>query len=419
MARSTFDSIASEVHVQTGVDIEQSRVFVRDSFRELLEMNNWSWMLRRGVLSVAAPYSTGTVTLTHGLPNVTGIGTAWTSALIGLQFRPSINDPLYTISSVQSSTSLALDMGWGGLDATTPITYRITQTYITPPDDFFSFLSVAELTHGWRLWLNVDQSVIDRFDPRRASTSSTPVLLSPVSYSPSYSGRVFPALNVGDTGSSITTGGTYTGSDDALFTVTITNDGDGDTATFSWRKNDGAFVTGVDASSLGVELTEGVTVTTPSTSAYIGGDTFVIRVSAVANPGLPRYELYPTPSTSLALPFHYISRYPDIDDYGVVLPRYIPGNVVKESALAKCARYAGSADKPNAYAQVARAENHETRFQEMVVGLMRQDEEVYCRSVQQDTGMPYAPWPWAGGPSGGLGGGGLLDFDPLSIYPDW
>jgi hypothetical protein len=408
--RDDFITIASQTHAQTTLDIELCKLGVRDSWRELLQRNaEWSWLLKRGIVTLPTPYTTGLATFTQYSNTVTGSGTAWDASMIGRQIRSGIGDPFYTVIDVPSPTSLLITPAWADTTSLTPSAYSIFSAYLTVPDDFFSFVVVKDPQRSWRLNLHVDQTVLDFFDPKRSSTGQ-PVCLSAVDYSPSYAGKVYPAIQATGTGGAPLASGTYFGATDAVFVVQITSTGIVDVATFQWKKDNGAWTTGVPASSLGNILSEGVALTWPTGVSFTNGDVFVVRTSSVSNPGLPRYEIYPYPSQQTILHFQYLATYPDLDDPNVTLPRYIPGNVIKEGALAKVARIPGTNAKSNPYAQRARAENHEARFDVMISELMRQDQEVFCRSVQQDVGLPFAPLPW-------MFAGQPLDYDPPYIYP--
>lgn len=405
--RDTFDSIAAEVRATTTLDIELCRIAVRDAFRELRDFVNWSWLIKRGVMTIPAAYSTGTASLVQYSDLVNGSGVTWDSSMIGRQFRTSIDDPFYTIIDVLSTTVARISPAWAGSNITAS-SYSIFTAYITPPEDFVSFISVKDAQHSWRLNTDVDQSVLDSYDAKRSSSSAQPFCLSLVDYAASYNGKVGPTVVVFENGGMRpSSSGSYTGATDAIFVIVFEFDGPIDVATFKWKKNNGNFTTGVVASSLGNILPEGVTLTWATAGDATLGDTYVLRTTAISNPGLPRFELYPYPTSQTILHYQYLSSYPDISDANVQLPIYISGHIIKEGALGRVARIPGTDDKPNPYAQRARGENHEERFVNMLTEAARRDEEVFCRSIQSDLAFPYAPMPW----------GQSYNFDPLSIYP--
>jgi len=99
-------------------------------------------------------------------------------------------------------------------------------------------------------------------------------------------------------------------------------------------------------------------------------------------PPLPRYEFWPHQQSAYVLPYHYVSRPPDLSDPGASLPRMIRGDVLLEGALADAARWPGpSKDEPNVYFNLALAMQHEARFTEMVAQMARTDDEVMENDV--------------------------------------
>jgi hypothetical protein len=411
MPRDTFLSIANEVHDQTGLDIELCKIVVRDSWREIGERNNWSWLMRTAALTLPAPYAVGTVTANQYDTNLTfGGGAAVTTAMIGMQFRTDNNSPIYTLNDVDPVGQTAvLDKPFAQSNLVAG-GYSIFPAYITPPSDFFSWISAVDIQRSWRLNINVPRVQLDFYDARRTSQGS-PILLSFIDYTRAYNGKVYSVVQVAGAGPKPTSGGIYMGPDDALYTIKITGGGVADTATFQWKKNEGAFSANIVCSSIVNSIDAGMVVTWPA-GTFINGDTFVIRTTSQSSPGLPRFEIYPYPSSQTILPIYYWSRYSDINDPNTTLPPFVPGNYIKEGALGKAARISGTDAKPNPYAQIARAEHHEDQFQSFIAELQRNDEEVSPTDVGFD--LPYAPLPWS---IGGMFNQLPRDFDPLFIYP--
>lgn len=100
------------------------------------------------------------------------------------------------------------------------------------------------------------------------------------------------------------------------------------------------------------------------------------------SPPLARYEFWPHQQSQLVLPYHYVSRPPDLTDPGATLPRMIRGDVLLEGALADCARWPGpSDDQRNVYFNLALAMQHEAKFDSMVNELVRTDDEIMENDV--------------------------------------
>ena len=118
--------------------------------------------------------------------------------------------------------------------------------------------------------------------------------------------------------------------------------------------------------------------------------------STFANPPLPRYEFWPHTLVDRVYPFLYESRPADLNDADGSLPRYIPGDVLLEGALADAARWPGpSKDRPNPYFNLGLAMQHEQRFLDQVYRLEVQDDEVQENNVQYGGmgGLPFATIP--------------------------
>jgi hypothetical protein len=76
---------------------------------------------------VAAPFTTGTITLTQGSTSATGAGTGWTAALDGRQLIIGGRGPFYTVT-IGTGTTLTLDRPWADTDQAA-VAYSIEQCY--------------------------------------------------------------------------------------------------------------------------------------------------------------------------------------------------------------------------------------------------------------------------------------------------
>lgn len=390
MALDDFNTIWNRLLLRCpSVDPNLAQDFVKDAFRQLAERRRWSWKIKFGQIVIPPVYNTGTVTVTNNFNTVTGSGTAWDATLVGRQFRTGSTSPIFTIVSVESATSLTIDEVWGAATASAQ-SYEIYQAYVTPPSDFHSFVNVIDTNYNWRLGLNVNNSDIDEIDAQR-SNSGNPYVLSAVGYTTAYTGIVNQPVQAVGTGPDPTSTGTYTGVADALFIIECTLGGTSGTAEFKWKKNGGSYITGVVTDSNAQDLQDGVQIYWPLVSVYVQGDVWVVRTTAVSNPGLPRYELWPHQKSRYVYPIMYECRPLDLDDPGAVLPRYIRGDVLLWMALAECARWPGAEGKPNPYYNLNLAAVHDNRAERMIMELERQDDEVMEQDVRyQRYNLPYA-----------------------------
>lgn len=107
----TFLDIQSQVVAITNV--QQQTDLVKKSINIALnridEYFEWPfYMVNSGVISTVAPYTTGTVTVVNGSPVILGVGTVWTSAMVGRKIRVGNGQPYYRIKSIDSPTALTL-----------------------------------------------------------------------------------------------------------------------------------------------------------------------------------------------------------------------------------------------------------------------------------------------------------------------
>jgi hypothetical protein len=92
------------------------------------------------------------------------------SSLAGQQFKPGFNWPIFTVMGVVSSTSLIIDMNWGG----TPLTassYTILKMYYTFATDLKGLMSVVDPIQGIELMLHYPLEQLNWEDPQRASVN--------------------------------------------------------------------------------------------------------------------------------------------------------------------------------------------------------------------------------------------------------
>jgi len=117
MALDTYTSIAGKVLLRCPMAGPLlARDWVTNAFRQVAERRPWSWLVKQGQFVLPALYNTGTATLVQNSATVTGIATAWTTALIGRQFRLTTTTPIYTITAVDAGLqTLTLDLPWGAV----------------------------------------------------------------------------------------------------------------------------------------------------------------------------------------------------------------------------------------------------------------------------------------------------------------
>jgi hypothetical protein len=115
---------------------------INQSNQEISGDKMYRWSGKTLPLVIKAAYSTGTITLTQGSQEVTGVSTAWTSSFEGYKIRLTGNVRVYTVLRVASTTALTLDAPWTETTAS-------TQTYQMFKDEYGLFpdlLNIRRIT---------------------------------------------------------------------------------------------------------------------------------------------------------------------------------------------------------------------------------------------------------------------------------
>ena len=87
MSDATFEQMYKEVLLHApDTPLPLAKKWVNKSYLKALSHGRWSELVEEDSFAIAAPYTTGTVSVTLGSTSVTGSGTVWTSAMEGRQF---------------------------------------------------------------------------------------------------------------------------------------------------------------------------------------------------------------------------------------------------------------------------------------------------------------------------------------------
>ena len=362
-------------------------------------------------ITLTAPVTGGPLTgiaysFNAGNPNlITGIGTNWTPQMVGQQIRPvGLLYPYYTIQNYLSPTSILIDQPWAGPDVTS-VPYQILQCYFPVPEDFGYWYVVISLNAAYRLWLTTTQSDLAVYDPQR-SNMGTPISVVFRDYTQNFGGTIGPVIPVAATGSApistTTFGFSYVSS--ATYIIQIATGGAVGTAAFQWMRSGqtaftGPIITVTDGSPM--DLQDGIQAIFPTNGAYTSGDLFVINAQSQITTGVPRYEIWPSPSfntskTSGLLPYVYVAKEYDLTVAQPQLPPFVAnrGEVLLEMALEKCARYPGpDIDHPNPYFNLALALQHQQKAEGFLNDMERNDEEVGVGNITyQEMDLAISPW---------------------------
>jgi hypothetical protein len=146
----------------SNLDTIQAGRIINNRYRQVIDRRSWYGLKVRGIASVPNVLQTGTATVTNGSAAVTGNGTSWTPALLGLQFRPSMTSPYQTIIRVDSTTSLTLDTPYQGFSGTGG--YQIVEAYLTFGANIKRFDWAVNQLWGWPMEVNVPIQTVNARD---------------------------------------------------------------------------------------------------------------------------------------------------------------------------------------------------------------------------------------------------------------
>jgi hypothetical protein len=150
------------------VDSEVAGRMINDRYRQFIDRRSWYGLKCRGVASVPNTYVTGTCTVTQGINTVQGIGTNWTPALTGLQFRQTFTQPYQTITFVNVGLQqLTLDTPYPGPDFTGA--YYLIMAYLSFGANVKRLLWASNQLFGWPMDIAVPQQVLNARDQWRSS----------------------------------------------------------------------------------------------------------------------------------------------------------------------------------------------------------------------------------------------------------
>lgn len=129
--------IATQVETITNVTQQRSLVnfAIGIALQRIVQEFDWPYYMQQGIVNTIATYITGTAKVTLGSKTITGVGTTWTSDMVGRKFRHSNENAYYVIASFVSTTSLTLNTPYQGATDSTGSTYTIYKDeYRLAPD---------------------------------------------------------------------------------------------------------------------------------------------------------------------------------------------------------------------------------------------------------------------------------------------
>lgn len=163
---------------------QQAVRFIQNAYRRILDRRLWYSLMVQGIISSPALYSVGTAQTTTGSPTVVGNGTAWTTAMVGRQFRTGFNFPAYTIIDVPDGTHLTIDVPWGDTSYQS-VGYFIVQMFYSLGKNVKFCIACLNQLLGYRLRLHMDHpDVVNTWDTWRSMIGWTYMMTDAATMSP-------------------------------------------------------------------------------------------------------------------------------------------------------------------------------------------------------------------------------------------
>lgn len=197
--QQNFGQMVGEVLDACGGDWDPESIKVRLNgiVRKIYDRRTWYGLMIRGQINTTGFTLGGSVNITQGSTLVQGVGTSWTPAIIGQQFRFGFNTPPYTITAMDPfAQTLTLEMPWGGVNYTSA-GYFIAQYYYSPGPNIKYLHVCKNMIMAWRVRLDYNQQTLDTIDPWRINTFSPMALAQmPVDPNGAYMVELWPVPNI-------------------------------------------------------------------------------------------------------------------------------------------------------------------------------------------------------------------------------
>ena len=375
---------------------------VKDQFARLADRRVWSWRRKRNAFAPVVYTIDDTISTLPNIATVTGNLGALLPEMVGKQIRiGGVGYPIYTIIQYNSPTSVVLDRPWEGR-ALTNSSYAVWTIYFPVPADFQSFYSLVNPSNNYRLWTNITQGDIDMFDSQRIQAG--------IAFSAAYvdqaigiAGVVGEALRVVGTSTdpapiSATTYG-YSYPESLTYVIRISTAGaPGGALQFQWfvAQYPSTVTTVSVTNNDPIDLGNGVLVYFP-TATYTLSDTWVVNCIPVPAQSVPRYELWPRPTTGV-YPYIYNIRLPQLSDSSPTLPQFVADRsaTLLEMCLAQVARWPGTETRANPYFNLQLANTHQANAETLLTQMEMADDAVAPEDLKYQL-PPYFPAPWQDG----------------------
>jgi hypothetical protein len=176
-------------------DLSQPKILtiINGTVRKVYDRKTWFSLFIKGQIISPQAVTKGQVTATLHSPTIQGIGTSWTTFLIGRQFRIGYNNPIYSIIDVdETAQTLTLELPWGSPTITSG--YFIAQNYFNFGPNVKYLKTMLNMQMGIKFQLHATQDTLNTWDPWRQNQNFPWVSAGmPLAQDGSYLQELYPA----------------------------------------------------------------------------------------------------------------------------------------------------------------------------------------------------------------------------------
>lgn len=130
---------ANRLRIPTSNTTEMTKLqgIINDVYRDVWDLKDWNFLVKRSVINTVAKYTTGTITVTSGSTAAT-LATPSSTSLVGFVLYivgdTRDNDALYRITADNLAGTLAFDAAFTGVSTTSGTFKAYKDTYSAPTD---------------------------------------------------------------------------------------------------------------------------------------------------------------------------------------------------------------------------------------------------------------------------------------------
>jgi hypothetical protein len=179
------------------IDISDVQVKVNDIVRQIYDRREWYGLMISGQIATTGFTTGGSVSITQGSNLVQGVGTNWTPAIVGQQFRLGYNTPPITVQAVDPFVqTLTLQLPWAS-NSYTSAGYFVALYYYSMGPTIKYIHTAKNMLMAWRLRLDYNQQTLDSRDPWRATVfTPTALVQMPPDQNGSYQVELWPVPSI-------------------------------------------------------------------------------------------------------------------------------------------------------------------------------------------------------------------------------